>query len=197
MSHQAESHKGGFHPHILPLPVYFAVGGALFVLTAVTVAVAYVDLGGAGNLIVAMLVATVKASLVAMIFMHLAFDNKLYLLCFLGSLLFLGIFIIFTMADTMRRGDIYDYRSERNANRQTIDAKVQTKIKEGDKGTLIQTDEPRESAHGHGDHSEAGHASPEEAAHEEAASHEPTEANPEDGTASGHGATSEHEAAHE
>ena len=59
------------HIHVLPLSVYIGVGTALFVLTGVTIAATYVDLGGTGNLILAMLIATVKASLVVLFFMHL------------------------------------------------------------------------------------------------------------------------------
>lgn len=40
--------------------------------------------------------------------MHLKYDNRIYMLVFSGSLLFLGVFIIFTMFDTLRRGDIYE-----------------------------------------------------------------------------------------
>ncbi len=93
----------GFHPHILPLWVYLVVLALLLVLTAVTVAIAQVNLGPF-NLVVAMLVATIKGSLVALFFMHLLYDKKLYLTIFLSALLFLGVFITLTMFDTMTRG---------------------------------------------------------------------------------------------
>ena len=97
------------HRHILPLRLYLGVAGALLVLTAVTVAVSFVNLG-AWNLAVAMLVAGTKAALVALIFMHLLYDNKLYLIIFLTSIAFLAIFIIFTMFDTMQRDQIYEVK---------------------------------------------------------------------------------------
>ncbi len=50
---------------------YLMVGGALLVGTAITVAVSYVNLGVAGNITLGLIIATVKASLVAAIFMHL------------------------------------------------------------------------------------------------------------------------------
>jgi cytochrome c oxidase subunit 4 len=116
-------HKG-FHPHILPLKVYMGVFAALMVLTVATVALYRIDPGHLANslgisanlirpinMILSMIIATTKATLVAMIFMHLFFDNKLYMLLFLGSLLFLTVFIVVTMFDTLRRGDIYDYRA--------------------------------------------------------------------------------------
>lgn len=51
---------------------YMKVGAALLVLTGVTVGLSYVDFGSREtNIIVGMIVATVKAALVAAIFMHL------------------------------------------------------------------------------------------------------------------------------
>ncbi len=92
-------------PHVLPLSLYFTVAGTLFVLTGITVAVSFVHFGEF-NIIVAMLIATVKASLVALYFMHLKYDNKLFMAVFLSSLIFLGLFLTLTMTDTMHRGDI-------------------------------------------------------------------------------------------
>lgn len=93
-------------PHVVPLRTYLAVAAALLVLTAVTVGVSFIDLGG-GNAIVAILIASVKALLVAFIFMHLLYDNKMYLIIFTTAILFLTIFIGITMFDILRRGDIY------------------------------------------------------------------------------------------
>jgi cytochrome c oxidase subunit 4 len=51
---------------------YLKVGAALLVLTGVTVGLSYVDFGSRDmNIVVGLLVATVKAALVAAIFMHL------------------------------------------------------------------------------------------------------------------------------
>lgn len=91
--------------HILPLRLYIGVGAALLILTGITVWVAKYDLGSI-NLIVAMLVAGVKASLVVLYFMHLKYDNRIYMTVFLLALLMLATFITLTMADTMRRGEI-------------------------------------------------------------------------------------------
>ena len=107
---KSENHK--HHPHVLPLSVYLGIGAALFVLTAITVGVSYINLGAVGNLIVAMGVATLKASLVALFFMHLLYDNKLYAIVFTIGLLMLAVFIIQTMFDTMYRDGIYDYRAK-------------------------------------------------------------------------------------
>jgi len=91
--------------HIVPLKVYLLVGAALFVLTAVTVLVSFIQLGGF-NAVVAVGVASIKATLVALFFMHLLYDKKIFLIVFLIAILFLTIFIGFTMFDVLRRGDI-------------------------------------------------------------------------------------------
>ncbi len=96
------------HGHVLPLRTYLGVAAALLVLTAITVWVAGHDYGE-WNLIVAMAVAVTKATLVVLFFMHLLYDHKVYGLIFVASILFLGVFIVLTMFDTMRRDDIYDY----------------------------------------------------------------------------------------
>lgn len=92
-------------PHVLPNALYWGIFGTLIVLTVVTVAVAQVDLGPFA-LPVAMLVATVKAVLVAAVFMHLWFDNKMNLMVFIMTLLFLAIFITLTAFDLLTRTEI-------------------------------------------------------------------------------------------
>jgi cytochrome c oxidase subunit 4 len=97
---------GGAHkPHVLPLRIYGAVWLGLLVLTVITVKVSYYDFGVA-NLLVAMAVATVKASLVVLFFMHLKYDEKFNAIIFVGCLTFLSIFFVLTLADTMERGKV-------------------------------------------------------------------------------------------
>lgn len=88
--------------HVLPWQILVAVFGALIVLTGATVAAILVDLGPTMNLVVAMGIATIKAALVVLFFMHLFYDNKLYLTIFLGSVVFLFLFISFTLLDSMQ-----------------------------------------------------------------------------------------------
>lgn len=85
--------------HVMPLKVLFGVGAALLVLTAVTVWVTYVDLGRTGNLVIAMGIATVKATLVCAYFMHLKYDKSFNALVFLSSILFVALFITITLLD--------------------------------------------------------------------------------------------------
>lgn len=107
-------HGGKDHvPHILPISTYLATLVALFVLTAITVGVSYIDFGAA-NLWIAILVATIKASIVALIFMHLFFDHKFHSIILIMGLLFLGVFLVFTMFDTETRGRSNDpFKGER------------------------------------------------------------------------------------
>jgi len=100
MSGHGEKH-GEHHglAHVMPAKLLLGVGGALLFLTAVTVWVTYVDLGRSGNLIVAMVIATIKAALVCAYFMHLRWDRPFNALVFLSSIVFVGLFIIVTLID--------------------------------------------------------------------------------------------------
>ena len=94
------------HHHILPYKTAFAIGGALIFLTGVTVWIAGVDLGKF-NFLIAMFVACIKASLVALFFMNLWYDKKENGVIFATSFLFLAIFMVFTSTDVFFRGDVY------------------------------------------------------------------------------------------
>jgi cytochrome c oxidase subunit 4 len=97
--------------HITPVKVYVMIALLLIILTAITVAVSFIDLG-AYNVTVALAIASVKALLVAFIFMHLLYDNKIYLVIFSMALIFLTIFITLTMFDTTTRGSIYEEKED-------------------------------------------------------------------------------------
>lgn len=99
------------HEHILPIKVYLRVAAALLALTGATVAISYVHLGP-WNAVVAVGIASLKASLVALFFMHLKYDNKINMFIFFAAILFVTLFITLTMFDTLRRADIYEIRGE-------------------------------------------------------------------------------------
>jgi cytochrome c oxidase subunit IV len=90
-------------PHVLSAKSYLLVWAALLGLTAITVAVSYVDFGG-WNLVISLAVATTKAALVAAVFMHLAYGRKFNAVVFALALVFLVIMFAFTFADTRTRG---------------------------------------------------------------------------------------------
>jgi len=81
---------------------YIVVWAALVVLTAVTVAVSYVHLGMM-NVVVALLIASAKASLVALFFMHLRYENRLVWGFALTPVFFLILIIAGTLTDTLFR----------------------------------------------------------------------------------------------
>ncbi len=88
--------------HITSVRTYVAVFIALMVLTAATVAVAFVDLG-AFNDIVAMAIAILKASLVILIFMGVRHATRLNKLIVLTGILFLVILFGITLSDYFTR----------------------------------------------------------------------------------------------
>ncbi len=92
-------------PHVLKIRVYLIVAALLLLLTIATVVISTIDFGP-WNLTVALSIAATKATLVALFFMHLKYDNRIYSVIFVGAILFLGIFITFTMFDTLNRGDM-------------------------------------------------------------------------------------------
>jgi cytochrome c oxidase subunit 4 len=79
--------------------MYFSVWGALLVGTFITYKVAYVDLGRF-NAAVALIIATVKALLVALFFMHLkGAHERLLKLVVISTVFFLFILLALSMAD--------------------------------------------------------------------------------------------------
>jgi cytochrome c oxidase subunit 4 len=91
------------HAHVMPRKVYYAVFAALMVFTAVTVAVAYLDLGPLST-IVAMAIASTKATLVMLYFMHLRYSSRLTWIMVATAVAWLAILIITVMSDYMSRG---------------------------------------------------------------------------------------------
>ena len=91
---------GGHHPHAVPLWLLGLVFGILMVLTFLTVGVTNFDFGYNMNLFVAMAIALVKAAFVGLYFMHLRWDAPLNGFILVISLLFVTLFITFTLVDT-------------------------------------------------------------------------------------------------
>ena len=85
--------------HVVPVWLLAAVFGALLALTCATVAVAQVNLGNM-NLYLALGIATVKATLVVLFFMHLLWDRAFNSMIFIGCLLFVSLFIGIALTDS-------------------------------------------------------------------------------------------------
>jgi len=107
---QSDHAHGEDHPlvgHLVPVSTLVATGSALLVLTVITVAVRWIDLGEA-NIIVALAIAFVKATLVALFFMHLRWDRPFNAFTFVGSIAFVALFMAFALID------VHAYRPERD-----------------------------------------------------------------------------------
>ncbi len=89
--------------HIVPKKVYFAVFTALIVLTATTTTISFLDLGP-WNTVVALGIAFLKATLVALFFMHVKYSPRLTQIVVAGGLFWLAILIALTLSDFLTRG---------------------------------------------------------------------------------------------
>jgi cytochrome c oxidase subunit 4 len=89
--------------HISPKSTYYAIFGALMVLTGVTVAVAFVNLG-AWNFPVALAIAITKATLVVLFFMHVKYSSRLTKMVVGMAFFFLFCLFGLTMTDYLSRG---------------------------------------------------------------------------------------------
>jgi cytochrome c oxidase subunit IV len=88
------SHSQGF---------YLAIGAGLLILTATTVGAAFVNLGPF-NPIIALLIATIKATLVVLFFMHVkGASEKLTGAVLVSGFFFLAILISLSLADYLTR----------------------------------------------------------------------------------------------
>ena len=96
----ATTHSEGKH---LGPAQYVMVWAALMVLTGVTLAVWKTDMSHAMRVIVALAIATVKAALVAIFFMHLWEEKGVARLVLVVSALFVALLIGLTLADNATR----------------------------------------------------------------------------------------------
>ena len=84
--------------HVSPVSLYVTIFVALMVLTGVTVAAAFVNLGSF-NFPVAMIIAGFKASLVIWFFMHVKYQSRLTKLTVATGLFFLTILLGMMLID--------------------------------------------------------------------------------------------------
>lgn len=97
----AEGHGHGSH-HIVPFETYIKVFATLIGLTIITVVASRIDFG-TFNAIVAFGIATVKALFVALIFMHLKYDDRMNRIIILSAFFFLFLFWFFSILDEVTR----------------------------------------------------------------------------------------------
>jgi len=92
------SHLEDGHEHILPARLYYTIFLLLMVFTALTVGAAFVDLGPL-NIVVALSIAFVKATLVVMFFMHVKYGDRLNWVAIGSGLFWLLILLSMLMLD--------------------------------------------------------------------------------------------------
>jgi cytochrome c oxidase subunit 4 len=89
--------------HVVPIHTYLTIFGLLMVFTAITVAVAFFDLGPANN-VVMLGIAVFKATLVILYFMHVKYGTRLIPVVIGSGVFFLLVLFTITMSDYMSRG---------------------------------------------------------------------------------------------
>jgi cytochrome c oxidase subunit 4 len=89
--------------HVSPKSTYYAIFGALMILTGVTVGAAFINLGSL-NFPVAITIAITKATLVILFFMHVKYSSRLTKMVVAMSFFFLFIMFGLTLTDYLSRG---------------------------------------------------------------------------------------------
>jgi cytochrome c oxidase subunit IV len=103
VAHVAHADHGAHSPEEIRAHMkrYITVFVILLVLTVVTVAVSYVHLGTSGNVVVALLIAVFKASLVASFFMHLSSEKwTIYRFLIMTLIFVMGLMLLSLLAFT-------------------------------------------------------------------------------------------------
>jgi cytochrome c oxidase subunit 4 len=89
--------------HIVTKKQYSLVFGALLLLTFVTTAVGMINLGRL-NVVVALVIAVVKATLVVLFFMHIYWSTKLTKVVVASGIAWLVLLLWLTLTDVLSRG---------------------------------------------------------------------------------------------
>jgi cytochrome c oxidase subunit 4 len=89
--------------HVIPQKVYILIFVTLILLTLVTVDVAFYDFGWL-NLYIALTIATCKATIVMLYFMHLRYSERLNWVFVGAGFFWLLLMIALTMGDIFTRG---------------------------------------------------------------------------------------------
>jgi len=90
--------------HVLSVRFYALIFGLLLLLTLSTAGIAFIDLGGELNSIVALTIAIAKALLVILFFMHVRYSSRLTWLFVGAGFFWLLILLTLTMTDPLSRG---------------------------------------------------------------------------------------------
>ena len=105
MPHTDSTHHDDQIGHIVPVKFIVSICALLLFLTAVTVWVSRYDFTEINiaemGIITALFVATVKATIVGLYFMHLRWDRPFIGFIFVGSILFVVLFICIALTDSL------------------------------------------------------------------------------------------------
>ena len=90
--------------HIVSVKVYLVIFFSLLAGTALTVFAAFYDFPWQLNTIIALTIASVKATLVVLYFMHVRYSNRLVWVIVISALFWMGILFALTFSDYATRG---------------------------------------------------------------------------------------------
>ena len=88
--------------HVIPGGVYFGIWATLMFLTALTVFVSFIELHD-WNIVLALVIATIKGTLVVLFFMHLYYSSKLTKVTVIAAIFFLFLLLSLSMTDYLTR----------------------------------------------------------------------------------------------
>jgi cytochrome c oxidase subunit IV len=89
--------------HIVTKKQYALIFAILMLLTLATTAIGMIDLGRL-NVVVALVIATIKALLVVLFFMHIYWSSKLNKLVVVSGVVWLALLLWLTLTDVFSRG---------------------------------------------------------------------------------------------
>ena len=105
MSSHTETTHDHAHHHAGEAQVYMKTLVLLLILTAITVGAASFNFGS-GNVVIALTIASIKATMVALFFMHLRHEKPVNGVVASAAFLFLGIFLMFCLLDVGSRANL-------------------------------------------------------------------------------------------
>jgi cytochrome c oxidase subunit IV len=89
--------------HIVPVKVYLVIFLSLMVGTALTIWAGLQDFPGPLNVVIALTIAVIKATLVVLYFMHVRYSSRLIWVIFASALFWMGILFALTFSDYWTR----------------------------------------------------------------------------------------------
>ena len=92
--------------HIVKPGTYLAIISTLLALTGLTITAAYINLGRF-NIVVALVIATMKATLVVLFFMHAKYSPRRTQLVIFAGIFWLAILLFMTLSDYVSRVDYH------------------------------------------------------------------------------------------